>query len=702
VRKILKINLLLTPPRIPLKRGVLTDSPLERGSRGVFDYDSAQRLQHKKNAHISFTKYLTVCMVFLSISIAYAEDTNNVYQLGEISVTPGKFSIDESAPSQYLIPKSQMDELPLIDNDVYRAAQTLPGVVGDDFSARFSLRGSDRNETVTKLDGMELYDPYHLQDFGGAISVIDLGIVKHADLLMGGFPAEYGDAMSGVFDVVSGGGIRDKFGGDVGVDILNAHAIFDAPVLGGSWLMSARRGYIDLLMGLIPTQEVFRPQYYDIYSKMTRNVSPADKLSANILYAGDSDTIDEIGVTNDIKSKYWNGIAWGKWNHIFGENSLVDSYVFLGKAGGNRYEGIDGKDKRALSYTGLKSDLTYGLGKQNTLKSGFRWQFAQGNYDFFLREDDTPTSAKADLNGWNMDGYAQDDWRIMKILGGNFGLRFMYQNDGDYFSIMPRFALAVKPISRLTVRGAWGKYDQPVGVMNIPVEVGISEVRPPEKADHYVLSAEYLPTASWFVRTEAYYKTYDDLVGRIMDYGIKERFFVPPKSGDAKGIELYLRNSPTAKLTWSLGYALAKSDVETESGKVPRNYDRRHSIILNANYAVFTDGWISVVWRYHSGEPYTQAWYEKTSDGEWVKIYGAVNGKRLPPYNSLDIRLSKNYQFRKWSMSVYIQVMNLYNRKNVQEYSFEQMTDKQGNIYYQRVTQGFLPILPTFGVSAQF
>ena len=647
-----------------------------------------------------------VCFVCLSLSFVYAEDAKEgVYQLGEISVTPGKFSIDDSAPSLYLIPKSQMDKLPLIDNDVYRAAQTFPGVVADDYSARFSLRGGDRNETVIKLDGMELYDPYHLQDFGGAISTIDIGIVKRADLLMGGFPAEFGDAMSGVFDIISGGGTRDKLGGDVGISLLNTHAIFDTPVLGGSWLMSARRGYIDLLMGLIQSEEVFRPQYYDIYSKMTRDVSPNDKISAHVLYAGDSDEIDQIGVDNDIKSKYWNGMLWTKWNHLMGEKSFLDSYVFMGKAGRDKHEGVDGIDKRSMSYIGLKSDFTHSIGEQNTLKSGLRWQSAQADYDYFLREDEAVTSINTELSGWDMNGYTQDEWRIGKHLGGNFGLRFMYQSNGEYFSVMPRFAVAVKPIQSLTLRGAYGKYDQPVSVTNIPVEEGIDETCPPEKATHYVLSAEYSPEVNWLIKTEAYYKIFDDLVGRIKDYGRKEKLFISPKSGFAKGIELYIRQSPLPRFSWGAGYALSKSDVETDFGKVPRNYDRRHSITLNADYALLVDGWINVTWRYHSGDPYTQAWYEKVYNGtsyEWQKMYGAVNGKRYPPYSSLDVRLSKNFQFRKWSLSVYLQIMNLYNRKNVQEYSFDKTTDAEGNVYYQRVTEGFLPILPAFGVSAQF
>jgi hypothetical protein len=217
-----------------------------------------------------------------------------------------------------------------------------------------------------------------------------------------------------------------------------------------------------------------------------------------------------------------------------------------------------------------------------------------------------------------------------------------------------------------------------------------------------VLSAEYSPKVNWLLKTEAYYKTFDDLVGRIKDYGRKERFFIDPKSGNAKGLELYIRQSPLPSFSWGLGYALAKSDVKTDTGTFPRDYDRRHSLTLNADYAILVDGWINFTWRYHSGDPFTYAQYEKIADGKWEKKYGAINGNRLPSYHSLDVRFTKNFQFRRWNMSAYLQIMNLYNRNNVEEYSFEQTTDKQDNVSYQRITEGFLPILPTFGVNAQF
>jgi len=113
------------------------------------------------------------------------------------------------------------------------------------------------------------------------------------------------------------------------------------------------------------------------------------------------------------------------------------------------------------------------------------------------------------------------------------------------------------------------------------------------------------------------------------------------------------------------------------------------------------------VWRYHSGDPYTDSWYEKIPSGNgeliWQKEYGPPNGERLPSYHSLDARLTKNFLFKKWELSLYIQILNLYNRKNVHEYSFEEILDDEGKVVsYERMAEHFLPILPTLGVSARF
>ena len=142
--------------------------------------------------------------ILLSIGVhdpAQAQTASEPIELEEIVVTPGKFTVQSGTDASLSLSKEGLDLFPLIDNDVFRAAHIFPGVTSNDFSARFNLRGGEKDEIVVRLDGMELFEPYHLQDFGGAISIIDLGVIHRADLFMGGFPAEYGDKMSGAYSI---------------------------------------------------------------------------------------------------------------------------------------------------------------------------------------------------------------------------------------------------------------------------------------------------------------------------------------------------------------------------------------------------------------------------------------------------------------------------------------------------------------------
>ena len=381
-------------------------------------------------------------------------------------------------------------------------------------------------------------------------------------------------------------------------------------------------------------------------------------------------------------------------------------------------------DERQLAYSGFKGDLTYSPISSQIVKAGWRWQTSAAEYKYFLSEDQEITSVEAEPSGWSLNGYVQDEWKATKYLAGNLGLRYVYQSYGDHSAVMPRVAIAGRPWRDLVIRGAWGMYHQPVQVTNLPVEDGIAESRPMEKSSHYVLAAEYSSAVGsrskvpLLLRVETYYKTFSDLAGRIRDYGRKEQLFTSAESGSARGIELFIsmRRVPLPFIarrlsTLGLAYALSKSEVEAEIEKevrtLPRDFDRRHSLSLNANYPIWNDGSLNIVWRYHTGDPYTEARYEKnpaadeTSDA-WQKSYGAANGERYPSYHSLDVRLTRNFSFKRWNLSLYIQVMNLYNRQNVHEYSFEETEDDAGEIFYEKITEHFLPILPTLGLNAQF
>lgn len=214
-----------------------------------------------------------------------------------------QFSIEPGIHATLTLSKREIQLFPMMDNDTARAVQIFPGVASNDFSARFNVRGGEKDEILVRLDGMEIFDPYHLQDFGGAISIIALGTVRRANLLMGGVPAEFGGKMSGVFVITAKSGNRGEFSANVGFNLINAHALLEGPLSNkGSRLFSARRGYVDLILALMRADEELKPQYADFYSKITYDLTEKHELTLNTLYAWDDNLIDEVDDENDLNS----------------------------------------------------------------------------------------------------------------------------------------------------------------------------------------------------------------------------------------------------------------------------------------------------------------------------------------------------------------------------------------------------------------
>ena len=79
----------------------------------------------------------------------------------------------------------------------------------------------------------------------------------------------------------------------------------------------------------------------------------------------------------------------------------------------------------------------------------------------------------------------------------------------------------------------------------------------------------------------------------------------------------------------------------------------------------------------------------------YVPVFEPVASSRVPDFHQLDLRVDKTWNFRRWTLSTFLDVQNVYNHANAEftAYSFD---------YRQRgVTRG-LPILPSLGVRGEF
>ena len=656
---------------------------------------------------------------FVSLFTVFAEEDDTPVRLERIIVTPGRFTIYDGASARISLSKQEIERFPLIDNDVMRAGHIFPGVVSSDYSTRFSVRGGEKDDISVRLDGMELYNPYHLQDFGGAVSLIGLDLVQNTELLIGGFPAEYGEKMSGVFDITTRTPNAEQFAANFGVDLINATATMEGPFSEkGGWLLSARRGYIDLILMLMDIDENYNPQYADVYGKFTYQITPADTLTFNGLYGWDKNRIRVDDVDNNLDSQYDNSTAWGKWRHTFGTSHWTDIFVFAGTSGQDRTTGKADFDNRDFRFFGTKAELTANILDEHTIRSGFTWRWLAAQYQYDVQERQAGINvyksilADVDSNGGEFNAFLQDEWQLHPKLALNAGVHYLYQQYREQgiqrYEIGPRLALAVKPTENLVLRGAWGLYHQPVHLMGIPVEDGIETVGRSEQSVHYILGAEYTPANNFLLTVEGYYNTFDNLVGRLREFGRQNQIFVPPESADAKGVDVFMTHAISNRLTWTLGYAYGIAEEIAGGTKIFRQQDRRHAFAVSSSYQ-FAPMWhLYFSWRFHTGDPRTPLIHKEVRlpDGGIIcdRQFGDTHSARMPAYHSLDFRITKRSPYRRWELSWYFQILNLYNNTNVDQYAFSEIRDEETDtvIGCAIEEEPLFPIVPTLGVTMRF
>lgn len=128
-----------------------------------------------------------------TIDIALKPTTLN---LDEIVVSGEKITRQFALqPSRVNLNPRQIKSLPAIaEPDLFRTIQAMPGVLTQsEFSTGLVIRGGNTDQNLILLDGITVYNPSHL---GGVFSNFIVDAVKEADLIKGGYNAEYGGRLS--------------------------------------------------------------------------------------------------------------------------------------------------------------------------------------------------------------------------------------------------------------------------------------------------------------------------------------------------------------------------------------------------------------------------------------------------------------------------------------------------------------------------
>lgn len=612
-----------------------------------------------------------------------------IYHLKEIIVTPGYFSLMEKEPqSSNGLSAVDLQNFPQLGEDVYRAASRLPGLSSNDFSAKFYIRGGEQDEVLILLDGMELFNPFHLKDFGGSLSIIDVELIKEVDMITGAFPAEYGNRLSGVFNMKTRTPEIEKPKTSLSLSFMNARALSEGSIKQGkySWQILARRGYIDYILDLIGEDNSYKPSYYDVCGKVQCFLNQNHEISAHVLVSHDKLKGAENDLSDSLNSellnnKYSNIYSWLTWNAQFHSRLFAQTVFSFGssfddKLSKSYYNNIleyEAADERRNYFLGLKQNWDYEFTSWFLLKGGFDAKSYTAGYNYYytnINWDQNNTYSRRDktidMNGIELGLYMANRFRISTPLTVELGLRYQqasWTGDKDW---NPRINMAYKLSENTTVRAGWGIFNQIHAIDKLNMVDDDYIYYSSETAWHYIAGLEHKFLNGISMRIEGYYKFLSDIRPRYISYRYNtdtspenshDRIRLESDQGKSRGIEIYLHKANWTLLKWWLSYSYSLVENTIDGRNVPREMDQRHTINIDLSYQPAKKWTINVSWQYHSGWPYTEETVKiiaQNVDGSywWNWAPGTLYGKRFPAYHRMDIRLSRHLETGKGKISL--------------------------------------------------
>jgi hypothetical protein len=620
--------------------------------------------------------------------------------------------------------------------DVLRALEVLPGVVStSDFSSAFNVRGGSADQNLILLDGFPIYNPFHL---GGLFSVFNADMVSRVELLSGGFPAQYGGRVSSVLSVESDAG---EPGTELhaGVSLLATRIALgvDLPEIlpaslglhSGRARLSVRRSYFDQLL---------RP-FFDFPYHLTdvqlyaEAWTPGGGRLAITGYTG-RDVLNLTGADSFPLRVRWD---WG--NDVIGASWLspVGGGTFEARIGASRFgTGISFPEFADTEFRGRVGQL---LARADLNRPAGPFTLGVGVAADHVVYDNRAETGGAVFRetgepGWLTGAYGQARWRAGAWLM-EAGLR------GDVWSprggsgaavLQPRVALKYFIGSGdQAVKFAAGRYSQFAHSLRdeeLPLGIDIwvlSGTRAPRVlSDQVQAGIEGYLADSWFGALEAYYRRFDGVVTtNPADDPDDPLDDLLAGTGLSYGADLYVRRErgrirPMLAVSWLRAWR----EFETNTGAdMPARlryapvFDRRVDIDLVVQAMLPRALELGMRLNIGTGLPYTRpvgayvyhdyslidrGWNFRTAGSDTARsaiVLGPRNAERYPAYHRLDVSLRKTYHRRWGALTPHLDVLNIYNRRNVLFYYYQY--DRTPPL---RSGLSMFPFLPTAGLEVRF
>ncbi len=399
------------------------------------------------------------------------------------------------------------------------------------------VRGNSPKGVQWRLEGVEIPNPNHFGSEGGTggpINALNSTMLSNSDFYSGAFPADYGNAYSGVFDMRLRKGNDEKREYTLSAGVVGTDVTLEGPFKKGSssYLINGRYSTLAIFdeLGILDFDGV--PKYRDLSFKI---FVPTQKTGTFTLFGlggksniyreeYDEEDEDLMIETGDYKADM--GIVGLSHQYLLGKDSYIENILSFSTSGSGFYEeDLNNDDEMEMYYDGyfrnnyisISSNLHHKLNARNKIQFGMTYK--RTNFDYYVdyRNDETnrierEVDSKGKTGVYN--AYASWKYRINTDLTFVGGMNIMGSEMNSKQSLEPRASLKWQftPSQSLTAAfGVHGKMESLVNYYATVTQEDGTVIRPNTKLDfmkarHYVLGYTNILSQNVLFKAEIYYQ----------------------------------------------------------------------------------------------------------------------------------------------------------------------------------------------------
>jgi hypothetical protein len=424
-------------------------------------------------------------------------------------------------------------------DDPARLASSFAGVGGSLGNNGVIVRGNAPKGMLWRMEGVEIPNPNHFADIiafgGGGLTALSSHLLANSDFLLSAFPAEYGNALSGVFDIKIRNGKTDKRShafqvGALGIDVASEGAFKKGKT--SSYIFNYRYSMLGLIQPLLP-ENSGGTNYQDLSFKMNFPTQKAGTFSIWGISALDNSgqLAEEDSTKRQYESdfekadskQYMGAIGFNHRIHLGKFAYLNTNFTSSGNGVDVQTSRLDENEtlqpsneiKNNLIKHTFSSYLNTQLGKKHINRTGIianLWQ-----YDVTVKQkqesNNLETLVQSKDNALHFQGYTQSLIDVSSNFTINLGSHFQYLAINEKFSIEPRFSFEYRLPKQQTLTFGYGLHSriEPLYIYLVKNRnLGNSEALNKDldltKAHHFTLGYQKMLSSTLRLKIETYYQ----------------------------------------------------------------------------------------------------------------------------------------------------------------------------------------------------